>query len=391
MVRALTIARVELVRLLRDRANIFFVFVFPLLLVVLIGAGFGGSMEQRIGMVAPDDLAADRLVGHLEEGRRVTVVRVGDVDELTQRVERGGLAAGIVLPSDFGRAVAGARDVDVGFVARPDGTSQALRVLVEDAVAGEAATIAAARTAAAVVGGEASQLVALAAEQRTDLGGVEVRTEQVGADELAQEFAGLGQFDLGASSQLFLFTFLTAITASASLIQTRRLGVAQRMLATPTSVSTLLVGQAGGRVLVALLQAAYIVVATLLLFRVDWGDPVATGAVVLLFCVLSGAAGMLIGATMRNDSQAGSVGVGLGLGFAALGGSMVPLEVFPDAMRRVAMITPHAWANDAMAEIVRRDAGVLDVLGQLGVLAGFATGLLALAAWRLRRLLATGA
>jgi ABC-2 type transport system permease protein len=146
-------------------------------------------------------------------------------------------------------------------------------------------------------------------------------------------------------------------------------------------------GQAAGRIAVALLQAAYIVVASWLLFRVDWGDPLATGAVILLFCLVAGGAGMLVGATFRNDSQASGVGVGLGIGLAALGGSMVPLEILPAGVRVVAHVTPHAWANGAMAEIVRRDGGIGDVALELAVLAAYAAVLLALATWQLRRAL----
>jgi ABC-2 type transport system permease protein len=39
----LVIAGVELRRFLRDRSNIFFVLIFPLLLVAWIGAQFGGG------------------------------------------------------------------------------------------------------------------------------------------------------------------------------------------------------------------------------------------------------------------------------------------------------------------------------------------------------------
>jgi len=56
-------------------------------------------------------------------------------------------------------------------------------------------------------------------------------------------------------------------------------------------------------------------------------------------------------------------------------------------MRDVAHATPHAWANDAFAELLRHDGRLLDVLPQLGVLLAFAIGLLAAATWRLRRAL----
>jgi ABC-2 type transport system permease protein len=109
--------------------------------------------------------------------------------------------------------------------------------------------------------------------------------------------------------------------------------------------------------------------------------------VIVLFCFVAGGAGMLVGSTFRNDAQAGGAGVGLGLGLAALGGSMVPLEIFPPALRTFAHVTPHAWANEAMAEIVRRGGGIGDVALQLGVLALYAAVLLVLASWRLRTVL----
>ncbi|MET0697848.1 MAG: ABC transporter permease, partial [Acidimicrobiia bacterium] len=75
------------------------------------------------------------------------------------------------------------------------------------------------------------------------------------------------------------------------------------------------------------------------------------------------------------------------LGLAALGGCMLPIELFSPAMTRVAHLTPHAWALDGFAELVRRDGTVADILPELGVLVVYATVLLLLASWRLRAVL----
>jgi ABC-2 type transport system permease protein len=388
VMRVLTIARTELVRLFRDRSNLFFVLVFPLLLVVLIGAGFGGGFDARIGVVASEgDPSAEALLEALDGAEGVTSLRVADVEEVEDRVGRGRLSAGVIVPAGYDEALRGGRAVEVGYVGRPDASAMSLRAVVQAAIAEQATSATAGRVAAEVLDRDPAELVELARLMGPQLVATGVRAEEVGGDELAREFAGLGQFDLGASSQLFLFTFLTALAGGSSLIQTRQLGVARRMLSTSTPTSIVLGGQAAGRVAVALVQAAYIVVASWLLFRVDWGDPLASAAVIVLFCLVAGGAGMLVGATFRNDSQAGGVGVGLGIGLAALGGSMVPMEIFPATVRTVAYVTPHAWANQAMAEIVRRDGGIGDVVLELAVLAGFATALLALATWRLRAVL----
>ena len=39
--KALAIAAVNIRRMLRDRSNIFFVFVFPMLLILVLGVSFG--------------------------------------------------------------------------------------------------------------------------------------------------------------------------------------------------------------------------------------------------------------------------------------------------------------------------------------------------------------
>lgn len=74
---------------------------------------------------------------------------------------------------------------------------------------------------------------------------------------------------------------------------------------------------------------------------------------------------------------------------AALGGAMLPLELFSPTMRTIAHLTPHAWAAEGFAILVRRGGGLVDVLPQVGVLLSIAFAVLVVAAWRLRRTLST--
>lgn len=73
----------------------------------------------------------------------------------------------------------------------------------------------------------------------------------------------------------------------------------------------------------------------------------------------------------------------VGLGMAALGGAMLPLQLFSPTLQRIAHFTPHAWASDAFAKI--RDQGnIIDIAPELGVLAAYAVVLILFASWRLR-------
>src|SRR5690606_39809080 len=99
-----------------------------------------------------------------------------------------------------------------------------------------------------------------------------VELRAVDVDEIAQELGGLGQFDLGAATMVLLFVFLSTLGSAVTLIQSRRLGVQGRVLAAPVSGAQAILGQVLGRWVIACFQGAYIMVASVLLFDVDFGS-----------------------------------------------------------------------------------------------------------------------
>jgi ABC-2 type transport system permease protein len=157
------------------------------------------------------------------------------------------------------------------------------------------------------------------------------------------------------------------------------------MLASPTPAGSILIGETLGRFAIALFEGLLIFVVTLLLFGVDWGDPVAGIAIIVVFALVGTGAAMLMGSSLHNAEQASSLGVFIGLGFAALGGCMVPIEVFPPFMVTIAHLTPHAWALDAFDEVLREGGTLPDILTELAVLAAYATVLLVVASRIFRR------
>ncbi len=384
--KALSIATMNLRRMFRARTNLFFVFIFPMVLILVLGATFGGSSSPRVGVVVPAGPAlAGRVVAELQRTPHLRVQTVSDRSTLLTQVERGDLAAGLVIPEGFDASVRAGRPVQLVYLARPDQSSQQLGATIRGAVARVSAVLGAARFAVHERA-TGSFDVGLAEADRIvpSVPAVTVRETTAGT---ALFPTSLGQFDEGAWTQLLLFLFLTALTGAVALIETRRLGLSRRMLSTPTPPAMVIAGETGGRVLISITQALVIIVGTALLFGVRWGQPAGVAAVVILFALVGAGAGILLGTVFRNEQQAIGVSLLLGLGLGALGGCMVPLEVFSPTMRQVARITPQAWGNEAFAKLVGHGASITDILPQLGVLAAFAIVVLALATWRLRRVL----
>ncbi|NNC91008.1 MAG: ABC transporter permease [Acidimicrobiia bacterium] len=389
MRKVLSIGWVNIVRFMRERANLFFVFVFPLLLIMLLGAMYGSGFDTRVGVLVGGDGGelADRLVVAIEDLDETTVVEFDSEAGLIDAVQRARVDGGVIVPPDYDTAITGGGVTRVTFIGSPtDQTSQLLQVAVGEVLATEMAPIRAARFAEVETNGSFDELL-MQARTVVPLSERVAVTYREAGEPLFAGIDELGAFDLGASQQLVLFMFLTSLAGSAALIETRRLGVARRMLSTPTSTLVVVGGEATGRFAVALIQGVYIMVGTLLIFGVNWGDPLGAVAVLVVFAMVGAGAAMLMGAIFHNDQQAGGLGVLISLGLGALGGSMVPIEIFPESIQTVAKFTPHSWAIDAFAELVRRDGSLIDILPQLGVLAGFAAALLLLATWRLQRVL----
>ena len=380
--KALTIAGIDLRRFLRWRANLFFVFVLPMMIILLLGAAFG-SNKARIGVLGGNSgrLAA-QLVASLRAAPSIELSRYGRVGDLQQAVSHGTVDAGIAIPSGYDSDLASGGSVSISYFARPDSVAQQLRATVQSVVAAQARVLAVAQL--------------IRRSQNTGFTPALVRAQALARATPPLEVAlrapgggpyttGSSRFSGGASTQLLLFIFLNSLTGASWLIETRRLGIARRVLSTPTRPATLIAGQLLGRLAIALFQALIIVLGSLLLFGVHWGDPLGTAAVILSFSLAATGAAMLLGSMFSSEQQSAPVALLLGLGLAALGGSMAPLEVFPKTARLIAHVTPHAWANEAFSKLLQHGRGLGSVLPDVGVLFGFALVAIIAAIWQLRR------
>jgi ABC-2 type transport system permease protein len=387
LLKALDLGRINLLRQVRDRSDLFFVFVLPTIIIIALGLQFGGSTSARLGVVVPaDDAAAAALVQVLaEDSTRFDVRSFADEADLAAQVERGRLEAGIVIPEGFAAALAGDKAVEITYIGTTDGLALGLRAPVEAAVARLAAATTAARVAVSLGAGTWDEASAAAAARQGDVPGVTIKVARVGEEAM---FAGFSQFTFGASTQLILFMFLTSMTAAGRLVYTRQLGVSRRMLSTPTTPWTIVAGEALGRFAIAMLQALYIVAVTAVVFGVSWGNPVTATVLIVLFAVVAAGVAMLVGATARNPDQASSMGVFLGLALGALGGCMIPIQVMPPVMQSIAKVIPHSWALLGLQETIKTDGGLDTVALNVVVLAVYGAVLMALAARRFRKAIA---
>jgi ABC-2 type transport system permease protein len=378
--KVLSIARYNLVRMFRERANLFFVLVFPLLIIFVIGTQFAGDDTPEIGISGTGQFV-EQSADRLEDTGAADVRRVDTASQLRDLVEDGTVAMGVVVPADAEETLGMGDPVELMVLLGSGDAAAQLEGVVVRAFEAETVVPDVAGRLLPEVDAPADEVVSIVAQVAAEMPSVEINRVIAGGGDLDDEPFGIDQIAVG---MLLLMTFLNSLTGAAALIQSRKYGVSRRMLSTPTSLRAVVVGEGAGRWSVGMFQAVYIMVTTAVIFGVSWGNIPAAIVVLALFAAVAAGAAMLVGAVMHNDEQASGITVMVGLGLGALGGSMLPLDLFGSTMRTIAHVTPHAWANDAFAELGRRGGTLLDILPQLGVLAAFAVVLIGLASWRLR-------
>jgi ABC-2 type transport system permease protein len=385
--KVLAIVRVNLIRSARDRNALFFSVLLPLMLILVLGLTYGSGASARIGLVDADGgPMASQLVADLQAapGLRVDIRRYDSPDALRDAASRGIVQVGVAIPAGYSDALASGGQARITVVAAPTAVASAIGTTVDRAITAQATLVRAARFSAAASGAPFATALAAAQSLAAGVPGVAVRIEPINAA------AGVNGYDAGAQSQLILFMFLTSLTGAIELVITRQLGISRRMFSTPTGLWTIIFGESAARIAFAVVQGAFIVAASAILFGVRWGDPAAVAAVVLVFALVSGGAAMIVGSLASNPSQAGALGPALGLLFGLLGGAMVPAEIFPETMRTLSHLTPHAWAVEALRSLGEPGTGVAAVLPQLTVLLGFAGLFFAVSVVRLRQVLRSG-
>ena len=380
--KVLTIAGNMLRGTARNPTALFFSLVMPVMIIIIIGTTFGGpdTVPMGVTVLEPGRLAGE-VAERLDDLETVEVERFDSGDAVRRAVRRHQIVGGVIVPAGYDDAIANGRPVAVELVSDPaDADSELVRSAVDGIVAAHGARAVAAQAAAELVGGTLAENFAIAERVAGEAGAVEVAVDDVVRDEGEEE----GGFDYTAPSNLVLFAFVNSLGLAAVMIEVRRLGIVRRMLATPTSATTVVAGETVGRLAYVLVQSSLILAIGALLFGVRWGDPAGVIALVLVFSLVSAGAGLLLSAVADSAELAGALGPPVGIAFAMLGGCMWPLEIVPEVMRQIGHLVPHAWAMDAWSALVFDGADLAGIATELAVLTGFAAVLLSLAVWRFR-------
>ncbi len=188
-----------------------------------------------------------------------------------------------------------------------------------------------------------------------------------------------------SAGQLITWVVIPLFGISAMFAYERQQGTLQRLLTTPSTKATFLLGTISGQVAMALVQMLLLVGFGILVMKLNWGrEPLALFVILLASALAAAAFGTTLGTFVRTEAQANGLSIMFGMVFALMGGCWYPLELFPPAIQNAVKILPTTWAMQGMLDLVLRGGGLPDVLPKAGVLLGFAAIFFSVGIWRFR-------
>jgi ABC-2 type transport system permease protein len=178
---------------------------------------------------------------------------------------------------------------------------------------------------------------------------------------------GFGQTSVG---YLVLFVLInTVVFGGATLVSERTGGQLRRLATSPVTRSEILLGMMLGRGSLAMVQIILLIVATSVLFHVNWGqNPLALALVVLSFSFACASLGLLLGCWVSGVDQAVLLGVVGGNVMGGLGGCWWPIEIMPERFRAIAYVFPTGWATHGLHEVVSWGRGTAAIIPETLVL-----------------------
>jgi ABC-2 type transport system permease protein len=393
MIRILDIAFKDLLQLSRDFKTFMFLLIMPILFTFLFGYAFGGfggnDSDSRlpVGYISQDDnwvtdelhdLLAESGVIRLEEN---LFLSPSDVEKL---VADGDLAAAIIVPNGYGRAVL--KNKTVHLIVFADTGTQAWTTIEAELLTAASRVDGAIRTATIMEGMEMEGVPFDYAFEQTlsawDEPPITINeTSSLAIQETSDESSALAHTSPGMMLQ---FAIAGLLTAAQIIVTERKSRTLQRLLTTDTRRIHVLLGHYLAIFLLIFTQFTILIFFGQFALKVNYLRlPGATMLVAFSAALCISALGLLIGIVAKTEEQAISFSLIPMFVFAGLGGAWVPLEFTGATFQTIGHLSPVAWGMDGFENICARGLGFESVLIPSAALIGYAVFFFALAVWRL--------
>lgn len=337
----------------REKVAIFWIFLFPVLIMLLLGAIFGRSGQANItvGVVDKDQSAMTQAIVTGLDNIQAFKVQTGTEEEQMKRLQDGKNNAVLVLQEGF-------------FASIQTGNPGTATIYVDQSnptVSGIA------YSSISQVMSQISQDMAKQYDPNLNIPNliaVEQKTVQ------SNELAYVDFIVPGILAMTIMQAGLMGLAISFTGVRER--GILRRIKVSPVALSRFLGSEIASTLVTVLIQSALLLLVGWAVFRIHIrGNPLYIIFVVLLGALSFIAMGFLIASVARTLKTAEMAASAINMPMMFLAGVFFPLSILPGFLATLAQFLPLYYLGHAMRQVMIQGQGLAAVWLDIVVLAGF--------------------
>ena len=387
--KALAIAFNSLKVTFRDKGNLIWLIIMPIVWTTLLGTMStpgGGDEKIPVGFLNSDRGIYGEVFEEIlrnEESIKIVAMAEDDEDKMRNLVKDTKLSVGIIIPGDFSEKLKVREQVVIEILKSERNSSYFLEELIEKV----AERISIDALAANFTVEKISERRMVLEEEVLEDEKERIWEEAfVKADAFFEPAPSIGieyvvlsvekreeniPIGVEASSPGFavMFVMMGVCFAGVAMVQERHNKTLARLLTTPTEKFFIISGKMLGFFLVGFIQFMILILFGQLVLKVNWGNlPLGVLLLVVSYVLSVTGLGTLLSVVVRTSAQAGAFAVLISMVTSMLGGAWWPIEIVPKFMQTIARFTPQYWAINGFNKIITRGFGITEILPNFYVL-----------------------
>lgn len=339
----------------RNVTSLFWLFVFPILMMSLIGIAFGGIGKQTVKIAIVQMDKGQTAASITKSFSRIKDFKVSKANKETalKRLKDGKIDAVLVMDKDFSAALErkllakknSIKPAKIGLYYDPSATftSQAVRSAVANIL-------------------------------------TEINRRMSGAPVLIS-YASHSVRSIGLRYIDFLVPGIIALTIMNSalfglggtVVNYRERGILRRLKVTPQPLSGFIAAQITNQLLFAILRAALLIIVAMILFKVVViGSLIALAVVVIIGSLTFTTIAFFVASFAKTRETSDTLSNIISMPMMFLGGVFFPVDSVPKWIRPLVEVMPLKYLGDAMRDVMIKGNSLWQVRTDMYILIGFA-------------------
>ena len=360
---------------LRDKGDLSFSILLPILIFALMYGAFGGSLQfNGTAYVVNEDQGgqySNLLIQRLDNYKGLTVQQLS-VSDADTKLSRSGILMAVYIPQDFSARLAANQPVQLLFKERGNGGTegQIVASLVNGVAQGISQDLEVQNRVLADLAnsGASPQLIQTTVQQylseEKSTPAVTINEHQVGSspDPINQYLPGV----------ITMFVLFAVNLTAQALVDERRKGTLERLTASRLKTGELFGGKFLAYMARGFVQTTVLLLLAYAVFRIFTPLSFLEALVIaLIFAAAASTIGLIIGSVSRTPNQATWISVFFTMLMVMLSGTFVPVTE-GTVFGTLSHFSINTYANDAFRTIISRGGSLGDVTMDIIVLVGVA-------------------